>query len=143
MRSLISYKPNNGLSLFSDFDKVLDSFFYDTPVWNSRTPAVDIKEEKDKYLLEAELPGLSEKDVDVKVEENLLTISSVKKEENENQKENYLFKERRESSFSRSFVLPKDADVESVAGKYKNGILTIEVKKVPKKQPKKIEIKAK
>jgi HSP20 family protein len=79
MNRLINYKPAGTFDLLGDFNRVLDSFFNDTPaVWKSRTPAVNVREEENGYILEAELPGLTQKDVDVKVEVNLLTISSMK-----------------------------------------------------------------
>ncbi|TFG58889.1 MAG: Hsp20/alpha crystallin family protein [Spirochaetales bacterium] len=132
----------NSLSLWQDMDRMLDSLFDDTPLWNSRVPSVDIREENDKYILEAELPGLSEKDIEVKLETNLLTISSVKKEEKEEKKNGYLLRERRSSSFCRSFVLPKDADREKLEAAFKNGVLTVELHKNPEAKPRNIEIKA-
>ena len=84
MRGLIRYtRPNN---LF-DWDGLLDNFFTDTPVWNTRTPAVDVREAEDEYLMEAELPGLTDKDIELNVEDNILTLSS-KKEESKEEKKN-------------------------------------------------------
>jgi HSP20 family protein len=141
MNSLVTYRPVRGLDVFGNFDRMLDAFFDDTPVWNARTPAVDVKEEADRYVLEAELPGLSEKDVEVKVEENLLTIVSAKNEEKEENKNGYLMKERRSSSFQRSFVLPKDADKDNIHAKFKNGLLILDLHKKPEVKPRSIEVK--
>lgn len=141
MNGLISYNPNSGLSLLNDFDRVFTNLFDDLPGWSNRQPLVDVREEKDRYVLEAELPGLTEKDVEVKIEENLLTISSVKSAEKEDSRQGYLMRERRFASFQRSFVLPNDVDREKVEASFKNGLLTLNVHKKPEVQPKNIQIK--
>ena len=141
MNGLISYNPNSGLSLLNDFDRVFTNLFDDLPGWSNRQPLVDVREEKDRYVLEAELPGLTEKDVEVKIEENLLTISSAKSEEKQDSRQGYLMRERRFASFQRSFVLPNDVDREKVEASFKNGLLTLNVHKKPEAQPKNIQIK--
>lgn len=139
MKGLVKYEPNF-VSLFDDFDRMFDNLISLEPAW-TRVPAVDIREENDAYLLEAELTGLSEKDIDVKVQDNLLTIATKKSEEKEQKKNSYLLKERRSASFTRSFVLPKDADREKIEANFKNGLLTLTIPKVPAAQPKSIEVK--
>ena len=80
MRGLIRYtRPNN---LF-DWDGLMDNFFTDTPVWNARVPAIDVREEEDEYLMEVELPGLTDKDIELNVEDNIITLSSKKEETKE------------------------------------------------------------
>ena len=81
--NLIKYKPNK-LDFF-DWDNLLDRFF-DEPLFSTNLPAVDLKEEKDRYLMEVELPGLTEKDIELKVEGNLLTLSSKKEEKRDEKK---------------------------------------------------------
>ncbi len=139
MKSLVKYDPSY-LGVFDDFDRVFNSFFDLEPTW-TRTPAVDIREEGDKYVLEAELTGLSDKDIDVKVQDNLLTIASKKSEQTEQKKNGYLVKERRNSSFARSFVLPKDADRDKIEASFKNGLLELSIPKLPEAQPKSITVK--
>jgi len=139
MKSLVKYDPSY-LGVFDDIDRMFNSFFDLEPAW-TRTPAVDIREENDKYLLEAELTGLSENDIDVKVQDNLLTIASKKSEQTEEKKNGYLVKERRHSSFSRSFVLPKDADRDKIEASFKNGLLALSIPKLPEAQPKSITVK--
>jgi HSP20 family protein len=102
---------------------------------------VDVREEKDRYVLEAELPGLTEKDIEVKVEDNLLTISSKKDEKREEKRNGYLIRERRSSAFQRSFVLPTDVDKENITAQFKNGILTLDMKKLASAQPKSIPVR--
>ena len=142
MNDLMKVYRTNGLTGWPDFDAVMNSFFTDTPVWNARVPAVDVREEDDRYVLEAELPGLTEKDVEVKIEDTLLTILSSKKAEDETGRGGFLIRERNREVFQRTFVLPKDVDREQVEAKFKNGLLFIELKKSPERQPKTIEIKS-
>jgi HSP20 family molecular chaperone IbpA len=142
MSNLINYKPVGAFDLLGDFNRVLDSFFSDNAQgWKARTPAVNVREEQNGYLLEAELPGLTQKDVDVRVEDNLLTISSIKTEETEDQKDGYLIRERSQASFKRSFVLPRNVDKESISAKFKNGLLLLEMKKRKEDQTRSIEVK--
>ena len=139
MRGLIRYtRPNN---LF-DWDGLLDNFFTDTPVWNTRTPAVDVREAEDEYLMEAELPGLTDKDIELNVEDNILTLSSKKEESKEEKKNGYLIRERRNNEFARTFVLPKDADREKIKGEFKTGLLVVAIPKKPEAKPRKIDVKS-
>ncbi len=140
--NLIKRKPS-ALDIFDldRFDRFIERFFEDS-VEEPKLPAVDIREEKDKYVVEAELPGLTEKDVEVKVDNNVLTISSKKEETKEESKKGYIRKERRSFSFARSFSLPENTDVDKIKAYFKNGILNIEIPKTPESQPKIIEVKS-
>jgi len=141
MKSLVTYKPFTLGEVWGDFDRMIDRIFSDTPIWEARIPAVDVREEKDRYVLEADLPGLTEKDIEVKVEDNLLTISSKKDEKREEKRNGYLIRERRSSAFQRSFVLPTDVDKENITAQFKNGILTLDMKKLASAQPKSIPVR--
>jgi HSP20 family protein len=143
MNFLIKRKPQRDLSRWG-FDSFLDDFFGDSFFSNSTSfPRVDVKDEEKQYVVEAELPGLTEKDLDVKVENNLLTISSKKSEEKEEKKDGYIIKERRASSFCRSFTLPDHTDREKIEAHFKNGLLTLTIPKTEEAAPKEIEIKTK
>ena len=135
MNTLVRYNPRS-LDLFGNFDRLFD-------FGRTSSPRVDIREDDDKYLLEAELPGVTEKDIEVKVEDNLLTISSKYDESDKEEKNGYLVRERRFQSFSRCFVLPKDVDREKIDAQFKNGLLSLTLSKAPEAKPKKIEIKNK
>ena len=131
------------MSLFDDFDRLFQNVFSGVPTWEgTNTPVVDVSEEKDRYVLEAELPGMSQKDVDVHVEDNTLTIKSAKQEEEERNEEGYLVRERRSRSFSRSFVLPKDVDRDKVEASFRNGLLTLSMPKTAESKARQIKIKA-
>jgi len=99
-------------------------------------PAVDIREDEHNLLVKAELPDMEEKDIEVKVENNVLTLRGEKKLEREEKKENYYLIESRNGSFSRSFTLPGTVDQDQITAKYEKGVLRITL-------PKKAEAKAK
>ena len=94
-------------------------------------PAVNIREDADKYAVSLAIPGLSKDDCKITVENGMLTISAEKKNETKDAKENYARYEYNFSSFSRSFALPRNADHEQIKASYTNGELFIEL---PKKQ---------
>jgi HSP20 family protein len=125
-----------------DFDRYVDAFFGESPLAPAglSRPAVDIRETEDAYTLEAELPGYDEKSVAVHLNGGTLTIESGKEENSEKKEENYLVRERRNSSFSRSFNLPKNADPEAISAGFSNGLLKLEIKKRPETKRRVIEI---
>lgn len=140
--NLVKYQPLTGSLLDKEFDRFFDDLTSGS-FWgiDGTYPKVDVREEKDRYVLEADLPGLTEKDIDVRVENNLLSVSSEKKEEKEEKKNGYIMRERRGYTFARSFVLPDDVNREAINAQFKNGVLTLTLTKNPEAQPKKIEIK--
>ena len=139
--NLVRYFPKT-VDLF-DWESILDRFF-ETPSGHSRTPAVDIKENEKGYVMEVELPGLSDKDIEVKVENNRLYIASKEiKEEKEEKKEGYVRKERRSYRFERTFELPEFIDREKISAKMERGLLSIELPKAEEAKPKMIEVKVK
>lgn len=119
------------------FDDILDGGFTDS----TALPAVDVRETEDSYLMEVELPGLTEKDVDVKLENNLLTVSSKKEEKKEEKKNGYVLRERKSRAFARSFVLPDEVDREKISAEFKNGVLSLAFPKAPAAKPKIIPVK--
>ncbi len=135
-------RPLNSRLISRDFEDFFGDLFDDS-FWKIKdaVPAVDVRENDSGYLLEADLPGIKEKDLRITVDKNILIISSKKKEENTEKKDNYLIKERRSSSFSRRFVLPENADPENIKAEFKDGILSLEIAKRPEAKPKRIEIK--
>ncbi len=103
-------------------------------------PNVDIREDDKGIHIEAELPGMDEKDIDVQLKDRVLTIKGEKKEEKESKNKNGYRMERNYGSFQRSFTLPADADVNKVRAKYKKGVLKLDIPKDPSKAPKKLTI---
>ena len=106
----------------------------------SFVPAVDIYEDEKKVMLKMEVPGIEQKDLDVSVENNTLTVKGERKFEAEEKEQNFHRIERRYGSFYRSFSLPTTVDTEGVAASYNAGVLKLELKKKPEAQPKQIKV---
>lgn len=105
------------------------------------TPSFEVKENKESYLLRADLPGIEEKDLDVSLHNNVLTVSGSRTAEERKEDETYFVHERQYGSFSRSFSLPDEADPEAIDAELVNGVLTLRVGKKADSQPRKISIK--
>jgi len=103
-------------------------------------PAVDIYETENELVLKADLPDINEKDLDVRVENNMLTIRGERKFEEKVKEDNYLRIERTYGSFSRSFSLPNSVNSEAIKAEYKNGVLTVELPKRAESKPKQVKI---
>jgi HSP20 family protein len=105
------------------------------------SPSVDIEEDAEKYLIKADLPGVDKEDIDVKLENGMLSIRGEKHTETET--DNGGKRHRRErfhGTFSRSFTLPDSVDEDNVDASYKDGVLTLAIPKVEKAKPKSIDI---
>jgi HSP20 family protein len=103
-------------------------------------PAVDIFEKDGTIVLKAELPGVDPKDVDVRVENNVLTLRGERKFESEVKREQYHRVERAYGSFSRSFTLPNVVDTEHIKAEYKDGVLRVSLPQKEEAKPKQISI---
>jgi HSP20 family protein len=106
----------------------------------SFVPAVDVYEDDKKVVLKLEVPGIEEKDLDVRVENHTLTVKGERKFEKEEKEENFHRIERRFGSFYRAFTLPSTVDTENVDAKYEAGVLKLELKKKPEAQPRQIKV---
>ncbi|GIW73565.1 MAG: molecular chaperone Hsp20 [Phycisphaerales bacterium] len=105
-------------------------------------PSIDIKNKKNEIVISAELPGMSADQVNIEVNDRILTISGEKTEEQEKEEGDAYYSERRFGRFSRSIELPPEADVDSIEAKEKNGVLTIRIKKTKPTTSKKISVKS-
>jgi HSP20 family protein len=106
----------------------------------SFVPAVDIYEDASKVVLKLEVPGMEEKDLDVRVENNTLTVKGERKFEKDEKEENFHRIERRYGSFYRAFTLPSTVDTANVQASYNSGVLKLELSKKPEAQPKQIKV---
>jgi HSP20 family protein len=105
-------------------------------------PAVDMLDRKDEIVLRADLPGMEQKDVEVTVQDGMLTIRGDRKEEKEVKEEDYYYCERWAGAFSRAVSLPAGIDTEKVKATFRNGVLEIHIPKAERAKGKTIEIKA-
>jgi HSP20 family protein len=106
----------------------------------SFVPAVDIYEDEHKVSLKLEIPGVRQEELDVQVENNLLTVRGERKFDKEEKEENFHRIERRYGSFSRSFTLPSTIDTNSVKAAYENGVLRIDLAKKAETKPRQIKV---
>jgi len=104
-------------------------------------PPVDIYEDAQNVVLKLEVPGIDQKDLDVRIEDRTLTVKGERKFEAEEQEQNFHRIERHYGTFYRAFTLPNTVDTESVAASYNAGVLKLELTKKPEAQPKQIAIK--
>ena len=122
-------------SLFRDFTEGESSM-----TTANFVPAVDVYEDAQKVVLKLEVPGIDEKDLDVRVENNTLTVKGERKFEKEEKEENFHRIERRYGTFYRAFTLPSTVDTEKIGASYNAGVLKLELKKKAEAQPKQIKI---
>ena len=107
--------------------------------WN--VPAVDIQEKEDRYVVKADLPGYSKEELDIRIDDSVLTLSAQHSEELKNESDGYLRQERRSSSFHRSFQFEAGIDHKGVTADYTNGVLTLELPKTePRTKGRRIEL---
>jgi len=127
--------------------RLFEEFFNDFPLtssfadarenWN---PAVDILEKDGNLILRAELPGLTEKQIELKLEGNTLTLKGERKMDTEDNKNNYHRVESFYGSFLRTFRLPDTVDMDKISADYKNGVLTITMPQKPEVRPREIPV---
>ena len=132
-------KPNEGRipSVFNDFFKPWNEWFDDSGFWGRtmNVPAVNITEQKNEYKVELAVPGMKKDDFKIAVDGNMLTISSEKEESSEEKEKRFTRKEYSYSSFSRSFTLPEEINLEKIEAKYEDGVLRLSL---PRKEEAKL-----
>jgi HSP20 family protein len=107
---------------------------------SSFAPAVDVYEDEHDIVLKLEVPGIDEKDLDIHVENNTLTVHGERKFEKDEKEENYRRVERQYGSFTRSFTLPNTVETENVSATYDKGVLKIKLAKKAEAKPKQIKV---
>jgi HSP20 family protein len=105
-------------------------------------PAVDIREEDSRFVLRADLPGVDPKDIEVTMDESVLTLRGKRELEQREEREGYRRVERVTGQFSRRFTLPDTADSEAISAKSQQGVLEVSIPKQPKLQPRRITVEA-
>jgi HSP20 family protein len=131
-----AFKPLQRLKkFFEDWD-------LDLPTETVNLPKIDIWEDEEKYVVEAELPGFDKKDIEVNITDDILTIKATRKKEEEKKDKNYYYAERSYGEFVRSVRLPSEVDKKAIKAKYNNGVLelTLPKTKEAKEKTTKIEI---
>jgi HSP20 family protein len=135
-------------SLRREMDRLFERFFDSEPGWGALevggewAPKVDLSETKDAYVLRAEIPGVEQKDVQVALQEQLLTIKGEKSKEKEEKDEHYHRMERSYGAFTRAMRLPAAVEASKVTASFKDGVLTVTLPKTPAAKGTTIPIKA-
>jgi HSP20 family protein len=137
---LVRWEPF-GREFASLANRLNQAFDMDRESFGGWHPPVDIYEDKDGVVLKAELPGMKKEDIDVRVENNVLTMNGQRKREQEVKEDGYFRCERSYGSFSRSFSLPTTVDVKKINASYKDGVLTVSLPKLEEAKPKQIDVK--
>ncbi len=138
--------PYRHFDLFRDFDDSFERLLgkcstnnscFDKVNW---TPRVDIREEENRLVVAADIPGVDPKDVEVTYEDGVLNVSGERSSGSESKGDGYYRVERHFGKFSRSFKLPSTVDAENISASGKNGVLEISIPKTEKAKPRRIEI---
>ena len=146
---LVRWRPTRDVFRFRDeMDRFFDDFVEQWPVrrdFGDRmwSPYVDVHETDNEVVLEAEIPGMEQKDFNVTIKDNVLTLTGEKNQEKEVEEANYHRVERSFGSFSRTFTLPTMVAADKVLAKYENGVLKITLPKAEEVKPKEIEVELK
>jgi HSP20 family protein len=125
-----------------EIDRVFDAFFGQTDQARRWVPPMDLVEAENHFVLEADLPGLREGDVNIEVQDGTLTISGERKAEHEQREKGWYRVERAFGSFNRSLTLPDGVDPEGIAASFSDGVLEIRIPKPEERKPRRISISA-
>ena len=125
---------------FDLMDRRMRRFFGDLGILSPVTPAADIYETDGEFVVELEVPGFDEKELEIGITDHMLTVTGDRREQTEKQEKAVFLRERLEKKFARRFELPTDADSEHVRAQYWKGVLTLHVPKTAHEKPRKIEI---
>ena len=147
--ALVRWEPVRELTTLQNEMNRLFSSFFDTPAGGTGNgghtlrrwvPAMDLVETEDHFVLKADLPGLGPDDVNIEVEDNVLTISGDRKVEHETQREGYYRLERASGEFRRSLTLPEGTRLDDIAASFDKGVLEIRIPKPEERKPRKVSI---
>jgi HSP20 family protein len=131
MRELFRWDPFTGMAPWS------------LPASAHFAPDFDVKETKESFVFTADLPGVADKDLQVQLSDNRLSISGKRESEKTEQNETYYASERNYGSFTRTFMLPEGVDADKAHAQLKNGVLSVAIPKRPEAQPRKINVTSK
>lgn len=143
--SITRWDPFRNLSTLQDqvnrlFENSVHAGRNDGAALTSWAPAVDIYETENELVIKADVPDMNEKELDIRVENNMLTIRGDRKFEQKVKEDNYLRIERTYGSFSRSFALPNTLNTEAIKAEYKNGVLTVDLPRRAESKPKQVKV---
>ena len=143
--TMVRWEPFRELSsLQTEMNRLFNAAFDTTPPGNGGarrwSPAMDLLETDEQFVLRADLPGMTENDVSIELEDNVLTVSGERKTEREDKREGFYRMERAFGTFSRSLTLPKGVDPEAVSAQFDRGVLEVRIPKPEQRKPRRINI---
>jgi HSP20 family protein len=146
--ALIRWEPVREIQTVQNEMNRLFNTFFDSPsptnggqtAMRRWIPAMDVVETDDHFVLRADLPGLSENDVNIELEDNVLTVSGERKAEHEQRNEGYYRVERASGSFSRSLTLPEGVKADGIQASFDSGVLEVRIPKPEQQKPRKVQI---
>ena len=143
--TIVRWEPLRELgSLQSEMNRLFNTVFDTPPAGNGGlrrwVPAMDLVETEDEFVLRADLPGMSEEDVKIEVEDNLLTVAGERKAEHEDRDQGFYRIERSFGAFQRSLTLPKGVNAEAVKASFDRGVLEVRIPKPEQSKPRRISI---
>jgi HSP20 family protein len=145
--ALIRWEPAREISSLQQEMNRLFNTFFEAPAAGAANgaprrwvPAMDLVETEDHFVLRADLPGLSESDVDLSLEENVLTLKGERKVEHESRSEGFYRLERSTGAFSRSLTLPEGVDGDAITATFDKGVLEVRIPKPEERKPRKLQI---
>ncbi len=147
MMNLVKWSPWREMPVLQNrFNRLFDDPFFRVGqmdddagmgLWN---PAVDLYEKDEHFMIKAELPGVDKKDIQIDLQDRILTLSGERTYDNEVKEENYYRRERSYGKFQRAFTLPADVDSDKIKAEFKDGVLQIEVPKPEEKKAKQVTV---
>jgi HSP20 family protein len=144
--ALVRWEPVRELdSLQSEVNRLFDGFFGTGRALNGARsrrwiPAMDLVESEEHLVLRADLPGMSEDDIEIEIKDNVLTVSGERKAEEERKEEGYYRVERTYGSFSRSLTLPEGVSADEVSASFDKGVLEVRIPKPEERKPQRVQI---
>lgn len=143
MATLVRWSPFRELETMERRMRRMFDEFEPSGLAGMSMPAADIYEEGDEYVVEVDVPGYDEADLEIEVTEHTLCIKGERREEKEETDKAFQLKERLERHFERRFVLPEEADLDALRAKYEKGVLQVRAPKSSSAEPRRIEIEHK
>jgi HSP20 family protein len=137
--TIVRYEP---WALFGRLHRQLDQAYGETDASVSWIPRVDVREEAERFVVVADLPGVEGKDIEITADKGVLTIRGERRAQKQDSGEGYERVERASGTFLRRFTLPESADAEAIKATHANGVLELSIPKRPQAQPRRISVQA-
>jgi HSP20 family protein len=137
--TIVRYEP---WALFGRLHRQLDQAFGETDASVSWIPRVDVREEAERFVVSADLPGVEGKDIEITADKGVLAIRGERRAQKQDSGEGYERVERASGTFLRRFTLPESADAEAIKATHANGVLELSIPKRPQAQPRRISVQA-